>query len=348
MGKRVSSIDENMVNEFVEKCLKPFFPFATPAGVSVMGPAEVEKFGYVNMEMAADFEKLKSTPYFFDGVYKFHHYTSLKSFFGIMRDQKIRMYNLMDMDDQKEIRYATENLKIQYRGEYERKWKQDGYYSLSLVNPKLERSKSSWDLWKNYGDGGHGVALELSINKRYAADWMNFALSKIYYGESTFQFINDFRKAYSEFYSRSNFSIEGFQDLFKMIHAFHKSESYKNEREIRLVHTLHGLGVYSEKCLIETKRRVRIKPDVNSRSRLTDYYELELNYNGWKRFKDDPEIDSILIKRLYPSVKISRIIFGPRLTMKEKFEISQVLSKEFSIHLEGVSILDSTLTEDFH
>lgn len=340
-----SCIDDENVERFKKRCIEPFFPNARPVTISGIGPASMEKFGSVEIEFGSSFENLIGSPYQYTDSYKFLHFTTLKALLNILKEGRIRMYNLREMDDPRELNYATENLGIKYTCKYEKAWKTDGYYALSMFKKSIEKQKKSLNAWRTYGDDGNGVALELTFHKKHAQYWHGFALSRMYYGEKGFEHFKQFQNAYKHFQEEVGFGIDNFDELFNLVWGFHKTGTYTTEDEVRLLYTLRGLTVYSDALLDKRKKEhPAIHLDVTSKKMPTDYFELQLNYDGWKQWKNHPYIKPQEIKQIYPAVSISKVIFGYRLSEKQKKSIFYALAE---MHPK-IRFEDSTLTPDFN
>lgn len=342
------SIDDEKVAEFENTCLKPFFPHCRPASVSAFGAGDVKKFGYAHIELSDDHNHIKGTPYEYKKPYLFLHYTSLNSLFSILKEGKIRMYNLQSMDDKHELNYAVDKLELKYRDEWEREWMNDGYYALSMVERDVETSKKSLDLWRRYGNDGKGVAIEFKFATRYRWEWNSFYLSKVLYGDSEFDFLLRWRNSIKKFEKETGFQIQGQNKMLHQLKAYHKRYPYHTEKEVRLIYSLQGLTTINETKLQKSKKSYeRIHPDASRFSSPTDYFELELDYQKNRSFPNFSRVEEKFIKRIYPQVSISKIIFGYRIRRSEAYELYTHLGEHYKDKYPQIQFEDSTLTADF-
>ncbi len=153
------------------------------------------------------------------------HFTSFRNLHSILNSEKIRLYNLLNMNDKTEYSYSIPE---KYQGS--EKGKREKLFILSGCDISKMRKSEIFKMWNDYGEKGFGVRLELEIQPQPFN--RNVFLKNVLYRK--FETSNLF-KAKESF--ESKYSI-GNIDLLETLIApciLHKNEQNDLEYETRLV-----------------------------------------------------------------------------------------------------------------
>ena len=161
-------------------------------------------------------------------------YTSLESFYLMLRDCKQAMCSITCMNDKGEISYTDKSIGFSaYAESHSAIVENNNCFILSCCNKK---KFDDLTMWRLYGDDAKGACLEYDINNKLI-DNKNFFLSSVSYGE-------DNGTHYELEFVRRILSIRpnGWKFEFKRWHIwkhFFKSHLFKDEEEIRLLFIMH-------------------------------------------------------------------------------------------------------------
>lgn len=302
---------ELFLNEVIRKNLLPNFKYS---GASAMGSAKLVKFNYASIRPSDNFTSYRNSKYYLNGPYKFIHYTSIPKLISIIRDKKIRLYDLNGMDDKDEFNFAHKILN--------KDWQLDSIeaksriFSLSMCKYELEEKEQSLNMWRQFGGDGNGVGIVLNFSKKYRGNWNRFVLSEVHYGESSLKKLKQTYDSYLDYCKKHKFTISNFNELLYKLLCFHKQQIYKDEKEVRLIFN-SGFNSYSS---------VNAKADLSHKFQKTSYCELEIESERWKRLTGEHENYQKLAQKIYPYVTIDKIILGYRLSENERMSVVEAFS----------------------
>src|SRR5436190_2017816 len=332
--KRKSIFDEKAIKHFYKDVLHQLLPKARHQSIGFFGAAQAKRAGNVRIDLADSNEINVDSPYFYTKPYTFIHYTSLQALMHILRNKKLRLYNLNGMDDKQEfivpLKYLNKNL-----SEYEIDEIKRRIYCLSLCETSLEEKGQSLSAWREYGDKGNGVGIVLSFEEKYAKEWVYFMLSKIQYDKKAHQNFQAIDKMYNEFKVTHNLTINSFDNILYKYFAFHKHNMYKVEKEVRLLYC-QGLS-YNDNAPAHD--------DINRRHEKTTFIELELEWDWTQEQKEFIVKQGITPHMVRPVISIDKIIFGYRIANKAKYEIAEVIQKLTKNYKRKPFILNSKLQD---
>lgn len=331
-----SILDHEAIDYFISNVLKPFLPNARYASAGYFGPAESTRASQINMDLAYSNEINVGSKYFYNGKYSFVHYTSIPSLLSILKDKKIRLYNLFGMDDKEEfeipLNYSNKKL-----SDYEIKEIKKRIFCFSMCQTEIERKEESLPQWRSYAQDGQGVGIVFSFNKKNANDWVHFMLSKVYYHTKSLDTFLQVENLYNEFRTKYDLTISNFDEIFYRYFAFHKSRIYNSEKEVRLIYC-QGFHQYNEP---------QIKVDVTRTNKKTSYVELDLEWSWDEKTKEFITKQGIEPKNVRPIVTIDKIIFGYRLSNAAKWDLSEVCHEHLKSFTKKPIIENSTLVSHF-
>jgi len=266
---------------------------------------------------------LLGTPFYYLQEDDFLHFTSIESIYSIINSGKIRLYNLINMDDKYELKYATEKLNLSNSNINDKK----EIYILSMCSAKsiFGNMEKEHLLWKLYGKDGFGAIIRLKLINNINS-WHRFYLSEIFYNFDLFEYISKlFNKTRKDF-------------LDALPASFIKLPIYQFENEIRIVFdNRHGATVkdYRGNLIypIIHKDKVLNRKDVK-------YFELPLiNRHNRQDFElfNTPSFDGI--NHELPKIEITQIILGYRYPKSKIKELKSMIDNNlFNIEVTQTKI----------
>ena len=336
MNDRESILDHEAIEHFVSDVLKQFLPNARYSSAGYFGPAEATRASQISMDLADSNEINVGSQYFYNSKYSFIHYTSIHSLLNILKEKKIRLYNLCGMDDKEEfeipLNYSNKKLT-----DYEIKEIKKRIFCFSMCQNELETREDSLPQWRSYAQDGHGVGIVFSFDKSFAKDWVHFMLSKVFYHAKNLDTFFKIENLYNEFKAKYDLTISNFDEMFYKYFAFHKSKIYSSEKEVRLIYC-QGFHHYNEPP---------IKIDFNRNNKKTSYIELELEWSWDEKTKQFILKQGIEPKNIRPIVSLDKIIFGYRLNNSAKWDLADVCNEHLKQFSKKPAIEESSLLPHF-
>jgi len=340
--------NQKIVDQFIEECIKPMFPnCSVVSSGSGLVPGNMKNPPIRDLQFNTNNKHYVGSRYSFNRTHKFLHYTSLKGLFGILDSKELRMYNLRQMDDPNEVSYVLDALNLTSKSEYTTSLVKDGYYCLSMVEPKVEKFENSLDLWRRYGDDGRGVAIEIEFPKSHVKYWTQYHLSRVHYGDSGLIELRDWLDKCIQFMKANRLNLENLDSAMRIAKACHKREIYRLEKEVRLIYSLRRLLHVSDYKIVEMKQNdSNIHFDLSGSRKPTDYHTLEIESERWKNYTQlkGIEVTKKEAIRNYPQVKIKSVVFGYRIPHHEAGELCQFIHENLD---KKVRFYDSPLRRYF-
>lgn len=242
---------------------------------------------------------LRNSQYYYEENVNLIHFTNLEALKSILKSKVLRLYNLNNLNDPREYSFAGDLLTYNRNNRDDAK---ENMYLLSMCKTDVltRHPQFEFNMWRLYGDYGNGVAIELSFDNSRLGELKDYYLSQVFYGASSKVKLKEVSKLLHK-YRNETPSIE--VDLGQIV-AFHKSNLYKLESEVRLLFDnrnkkLHSSTTYSNKQVILSPL---IKDDFSkseSSNKSIKYLELPIFQNGIEP-----------ISTCIPIPKIQRIILG--------------------------------------
>lgn len=332
-----SGLDTEKINLYMSEVLKKKYllPNARYAGLSALGPAAVEKFRHANIELADTFDIYRGSKYYYDGRYKFIHYTSIPKLISIIREKKLRMYDLRGMDDKDEFGFAYKSVLRDSKFFVERI--KPKVFCLSMCQFEVEEKKKSLNLWRQFGADGYGAGIVLEFNKRYRNEWLRYMLSKMHYGDKPLEKLRVAKEAYELFKKEHQFNVQNADQHFYKLFCFHKQSLYKDEMEVRFLYN-EGFSDWEQSPKLS---------DLNGKMKLTSYHELEIEderntvqHPLYKNFGEP-------FRRLYPYVTIKAVLLGYRISDDNAKEIREAIDSYLFNYKHKPTITHTKLREHF-
>lgn len=255
---------------------------------------------------------LHGTDYYYDEDLTFVHFTNIFAFQDIIRQKKIRLYNLHNLNDPQELIYAFKYVEPNIK-KYENARTNLHVFSMcekTIINNE-DYIKDEFNLWRLYGDNGKGVAISFKILNN-PKKWTGYHLSKVHYNEEKLRHL---KSIYDKIISFVNNKADIVFDLGKLL-CFNKSPLFDNEKEVRLLYDEREFDSLQKESKINLKdERFTITKRKFDLSRLLEnkyfisYIELPIYPN-----KVSDKIPLLKIDKVYLGYKydISRIPFLAR------------------------------------
>lgn len=334
--KRKSALDNEKIELFISEVVrKNLLPNAKFAKAFVMGAAGVEKFNSARVDLSYSFTNYRKSKYYFNGPYKFIHYTTVSKLLSIIRDKRIRLYDLRAMDDKDEFDFGHKVLNKQ--SSYTSNEAKKHIFCLSMCKYELEEKEQSLNMWRQFGSDGHGIGIVLNFSRIHRSNWIHYILSQVHYGEQPLKKLYKTCEVYNEFSKKYNFKVMNFDKFLYKLFCFHKQHIYKDEKEVRLI---YNSG-------FPTLQPAEGIADLNGKLQKASYHELELEWDRWKRFTDEHQKYQEIAKTIYPYVTIDKIIFGYRIQNPERRNIEETVSEYKSNYNKFPAFEYSTLLKYF-
>lgn len=331
-----SALDNEKIELFITEVIrKNLLPNAKFASAFAMGGAGHEKFSYASVDLSDAYGNYRNSKYYYDGQYKFVHYTSVPKLLSIIRDKKVRLYDLRAMDDKDEFDFGHKVLNKE--ASYITKEAKKRIFCLSMCKYELEEKEQSLNMWRQFGQDGNGVGIVLNFARQNRSNWIHYILSQVHYGEQPLKQLYNTADAYSEFLKKHKFTIQNFDEFLYKLFCFHKQHIYKDEKEVRLIYNSGFRQFESSKGIA----------DLNGKMQKASYHEIELEWDKWKTFTGDYEKYQEKAKGIYPYLTIDKIIFGYRLSNAAKWNIVETLSSYKPNYDTFPTFEDSTLIKYF-
>jgi hypothetical protein len=164
----------------------------------------------------------------------FIHFTSFSALNSILQERALRLYNLHNLNDPREFTFASRVLNLDDKIVQDAK---DNIFLISFCEKEiLKNLTSEFNIWKLYGQNGKGVAIIFSTQNN-SSYWRDYHISKVFYGSSN---RNVFIKLV-DLMDELNIEPPTIYIDFDKIAAFHKSNLYKLEKEVRLIYDCRQL-----------------------------------------------------------------------------------------------------------
>lgn len=231
----------------------------------------------------------KDSIYYYTGEKRFIHWTNLSSLLSMINSKEIRLYNLLNSNDEREFYSAGEELGVNPL--YIEHAKANSYVFSFCEKNELNNAK----IWNEYGRKYEGVAIEFSIQGD-VDEWKKYMLSKMQYGTP-----DSFRQFASELeLLRNTYNISTDRLNMDRIIGFYKDDLYSEEKEVRLIafNPLEGDDYIF-------KRNMDFKIDkANNTSKISNYITIPLytEKRSWGRseyIEPDKQVPQIKFEKIY-------------------------------------------------
>lgn len=214
---------------------------------------------------------------------RLYHYTSLNTFFSMIRSKEIWLTNTGTMNDRKEISYYVERLENEL-SEYDNDGFFEKVYEQIPLSYKyafcLSTENDDAAQWERYGNSAEGVCISFSVAElcKCLYGYNDFMFNEVFYNESvTDDKYYEIIKKYLETQEIDIYSSE--EELIRrVIHVgnLHKHKSFKNEHEVRITtmdnKNQHGVRYELKEIGSVVKKVLILNPDIMGKDKGT-YFE---------------------------------------------------------------------------
>jgi hypothetical protein len=241
-----------------------------------------------------DFNSISKSQYFYKKKpLEFIHFSSLEAVQAIVSSKKLRLYNLYNLNDPREYSFAGDLLTFNAENREDAK---RNMFLLSMCKTEIftRHTQYEFNMWRLYGRSGTGVAIQLDFSESPLATWKHYYLSQVFYGSHSRTNLKELNSMLIKFQNdKPSMTI----DLGQIV-AFHKSNLYKLEKEVRLLFDnrqkrVHGSTIYSD-------HRGQLSPIiVNDDAKTQDlgkhisFLELPIFSSGFERISEQIPIPKI-------------------------------------------------------
>jgi hypothetical protein len=275
---------------------------------------------------------------------RFIHYTSLETLFGILSEQKLRLYNCNNLNDKKELSYGINTLEIEMSNDDIEKFKKS-FFVFSACEILNESIIEDYNLWRLYGREGNGVGIEFEITNPGDL-WDDVFYGKVCYGslDQNYMEMHDFIRFHQKFNSEYRI-FENTPSLIPAIAMHIKDEIWKIENEIRLIcycpfdEDTYQTNIFSGGNNILKHNLHHI---LNKTGKITSYIDLPLNIENLRN-QLTKEIEPDYIEkhiRKIPRLKIKRIILGYNNDEKVYTNLCELIDniykQKFNYHIDVI------------
>jgi hypothetical protein len=312
------------IHLFLDNVIKQVFPHARFASSLMIGSPDVAPNSFDGVLSPENL--FKDTLYEYNGSGKFIHFTTLLGLNSILNDGWLRMSEFRNLIDQNELLYASkvfsDNQLFTPQIETLNRVK-DNIFCLSACEATDETKTDSY-LWEVYGDKGKGVFIEYEFSdpKPY-----NHIFGKVRYGDLELAQLRNLKSLFEEFRNtHSDFSPGKFIELILEAQAFHKSDKYSSEKEIRML-------LRVDKQQYEEHNDINIYQDINSKQEIRYFSKLFLK--GRHSFLAREKIEKIGLEniiKITPQIEIKKVVLGFNILIENKVEIMYFLQKVKNLH----------------
>jgi hypothetical protein len=281
---------------------------------------------------------------FIRNVYKrpqtrhFIHYTSVQSLFEILNSKSLRLYDLNNLNDPKEISYAISSLSDnieEYLPEYRRSFFCASFCKYSMTSPN-----DNFLHWRIYGGEGKGVGIVFEITNM-EDDWHNVFFGKVNYGleNRKFDLLFKFQQFHFEFNKQHNL-FHNVPSAFALMAMYFKHPLWKDEKEYRLfIYANYSPYFLNVKTFdVENSRLANhhLHFTLNKQNKRVGYITMPIHYRtelpDAEKQLENKEL-ALRLTNSVPNLKIVRIVCGHSVPKDVLFELDILLPKYFEKHI---------------
>lgn len=216
---------------------------------------------------------------------RLYHYTSLNTFFSMIRNREIWMSSMGSMNDKKETVYYIEMLENELSGYDSKNFFEKIYTQIPLSYKYafcLSTEKDDAAQWERYADSARGVCLAFNVGElcKCLYGYNDIMFNRVFYNDS----ITDDRylQILKNYFETGKIDIYSSEEelIRRLIYVgnLHKHKSFKNEFEVRIT-TLdnkeqHGLEFALKEIGGVVKKVLILRPDAMGISKGTCFENL--------------------------------------------------------------------------
>ncbi|WPP49317.1 hypothetical protein [Catalinimonas niigatensis] len=273
MEERIQRL--NLFRKYFGEVVQQVFPHMGWSYLNLTSDEENKLIAKAGFKLRSEF--LKGTKYHYTITKNFIHYTSVSGLLSILREGKIRLYELHSLDDPQELSYSTKRVLAETIDQTQLDKLKRAIFSLSMCEVEEEKENlKDFNTWRLYGSDGYGAGLVLAME----GDNYIEQISKVFYYEHELDDIKKLVNLSDEFMINESLIVENlYESLFARLLAFHKVGIYELENEVRLTQYMGNENYYYQTIqydLKNNKERRFINKNLLSDFSERDPYELTI------------------------------------------------------------------------
>jgi hypothetical protein len=174
---------------------------------------------------------LMNSEYYYKGELKFVHFSSLFAIQSILKSKTIRLYNLYKLEDPREYSFAGDLITFNQENKEDAK---TNMFLFAMCNKNILTGPPEYEfnMWRIYGQNGGGVCIQFDFSLNPQTNWRDYFLSEVHYGASSKTNLESIKNLLQKY---ENEKPKTEIDLGQIV-AFHKSNLYRLESEVRLLY----------------------------------------------------------------------------------------------------------------
>ena len=316
----------DILYDYYKSVLEPFFPRSGEISrYSGLGSSSNDIIDDIKITTENTYDFFKESAFFINKGTEIVHFTSLQNAISIIKDLKLRLYNINSLEDPNEVKRISDIItELQNDNNFNIDNEKENFYVFcgsDYADIKNDKS-AEFNMWRLYGNSGHGIGLVYKYDDDPNKIYKCF-LSKVYYDTNSLfpQCLENHRK----FLKDKNCLIYGLDNVLVPLSLFYKDHIYKIENEIRILKKMSRLQNRTNTIGFDFKN-----------SRNVSYYELP--FNSKTRGAD-------------PNLVLTKILIGYKYNINEKQEIENMfndinyLNERISFDIEQTSLKDDYFSE---
>ena len=215
----------NKISLFVDT-VKSMFPELDMTTLR-FGNSKTKKWHHYDFNIPNENKHLINSPYFYEKR-SVAHFTSFHALSSILQEKSIRLYNLHALNDPREFTFASRIFRLDRNLIDDAK---DNLHLMSFCGREiLNRPADEFNMWRLYGHQGRGIAIVFKIIND-PKKWTDFHFSEVSYGDKNRSNLKNLVLLMDELKNAGHSMSADFGKLC----AFHKSNLFKHEVEVRLI-----------------------------------------------------------------------------------------------------------------
>lgn len=309
---------KELENKILE--LYPSFKFGHSSRTTIDGNITNQQY-----EFHISQDSIRDTEYGASVLGKYIHYTSLNSFCEIINSGELRLFNLNNLNDPNEFDHLIREFNLKLDSGLIRFFKQRLF--VSSFCRYSESVGDDFNLWRLYGDNGHGVGIVFEVINN-DDDWDSILLGNVIYDStnSCSKKIIEAVALANEYLSKG---LDRIPKLLAQLLLYHKKNIWSIENEARLSIFYDHNGYCQEKDLENAIFKGSLKTFVKPNGIISDCisFPLEEKINKEWRGKFSDEVFDMLMRRIL-RIRIDKVILGYGFN-----EVVMNSIKEYCMHL---------------
>jgi hypothetical protein len=303
------------IQEYISRCKEIFSGLEFFAHANMVDETGISS-NYI-IEFKESSTAIIETDYSIIDHTQFIHYTSVENLFNIINSGELRLYNINNLNDPQELKFAIKNIGIDVT-KFNLRFFQNSFFVTSLCGYS-DIEKDNFNLWRLYGREGRGVGIVLSFENEINS-WEKFLLGKVIYGENN-ESIKKLKRLidfHHEFNNRQNIHFN-YPRIFAAFSLFHKNEIWKMENEYRMI-----CYCQSNERFLDTRFDDKIlinhglTHSIDTNGNLISYIRIPFVTEKYKNtiLNRIEESSGIKLINSKPNIKIRKVILGYNLPDK--------------------------------